>query len=303
MNWKHQISDYKSYLKLEKGLSNNSVIAYLRDLQKLEEYIRLIRKLQILPENLQQKHLQDFVMYVAELGISETTQARLISGIKSFFKYLLMNDYIKSSPASMLETPRISRKIPEVLSIEEIDLLIEQIDLSKLEGHRNLAIIETLYSCGLRVSELTNLKISNLFFDDSFIRVRGKGEKQRLVPIGRKAIHDISIYIEKSRNMLDIKAGFEDFLFLNRRGKVLSRNMIFIFIKELAKKAKIDKNISPHTFRHSFATHLVEGGADLRAVQEMLGHESITTTEIYTHLDQSYLRETILSFHPRARKL
>lgn len=302
MTWKTQISDYKSFLKLEKGLLNNSIVAYLSDLQKLEEYILGVRQLTILPENLQQKHLQDFVMYMAELGISATTQARLISGIRSFFKYLVLNDFIKSSPASYLEAPRISRKIPEVLSIEEIDLIIEQIDLSKPEGHRNLAIIETLYSCGLRVSELINLKISNLFFEESFIRVLGKGEKQRLVPISHKAMKEISIYVNNYRNNLKIQPNFDDYLFLNRRGRNLTRNMIFIIIKDLVFKAKIDKIVSPHTFRHSFATHLVEGGADLRAVQEMLGHKSITTTEIYTHLDQSYLRETILSCHPRAKK-
>lgn len=302
MNWNNQITDYKSYLKLEKGLSENSVEAYLNDFIKLQEYILGIRKLSILPEHLQQQHLQDFVIYMAELGISKTTQARLISGIRSFFKYLIMNDYIKDNPASMLETPRITRKIPEILSVEEIDLLLEQIDLSKPEGHRNLAMLETLYSCGLRVSELTELKISNLFFDESFIRVRGKGDKQRLVPISQKAIKEISVYFNNNRNQIDIQPGFEDFLFLNRRGKTLSRNMVFIIIKELAIAAGITKNISPHTFRHSFATHLVEGGADLRAVQEMLGHESITTTEIYTHIDQSYLRETIMNHHPRAFK-
>lgn len=302
MNWTNQISDYKSYLKLEKGLSKNSIDAYLNDLVKLQEYILTIRNLQILPEKLKLKHLQDFIMYMAEFGISQTSQARLISGIRSFFKFLLMNDYIDENPASLLEPPRISRKIPEILSVEEIDQLLAQIDMSKPEGHRNLAMLETLYSCGLRVSELTDLKISNLFFDDSFIRVLGKGQKQRLVPISQKAMHEISIYVNNNRNEINIQPGYDDYLFLNRRGKKLTRNMVFIIIKNLAKSAGIYKNISPHTFRHSFATHLVEGGADLRAVQEMLGHESITTTEIYTHIDQSYLRETIMFYHPRARK-
>ncbi len=302
MEWKNQIENYKSFLKLEKGLSENSIDAYLNDLRKLYEYITDIRNIQIQPQFIHTKHLEEFVIYMAQLGISQTTQARMISGIRSFYKFLLHSDYLKKNPAENLETPRLSRKIPDVLSVEEIDLILEQIDLSKPEGHRNYAIIETMYSCGLRVSEATDLKISNLFFDESFIRVVGKGDKQRLVPISQKAMEKISVYFNSYRKTIDIQKKYEDFLFLNRRGAKLSRNMIFMIIKELAEKSGIQKNVSPHTFRHSFATHLVEGGADLRAVQEMLGHESITTTEIYTHIDQSYLRDTIISFHPRAKR-
>jgi len=302
LEWKNQIENYKSFLKLEKGLSENSIDAYLNDLRKLYEYITDIRNIQIQPQFIHTKHLEEFVIYMAQLGISQTTQARMISGIRSFYKFLLHSDYLKKNPAENLETPRLSRKIPDVLSVEEIDLILEQIDLSKPEGHRNYAIIETMYSCGLRVSEATDLKISNLFFDESFIRVVGKGDKQRLVPISQKAMEKISVYFNSYRKTIDIQKKYEDFLFLNRRGAKLSRNMIFMIIKELAEKSGIQKNVSPHTFRHSFATHLVEGGADLRAVQEMLGHESITTTEIYTHIDQSYLRDTIISFHPRAKR-
>jgi len=303
MNWEKQIIEYKNFLNLEKGLLRNSIEAYLQDISKLYEYIVKIKKLTIEPENIQQKHLEDFIFYVAELGVCENTQARIISGIRSFYKYLVITDKILSSPAQFIDTPKLFRKIPEVLSLEEIDKILSHIDLSKAEGYRNLAIIETLYSCGLRVSELVNLKFSNLFFEQGFIKIVGKGEKQRLVPISPKAIKEINNYVINCRNHYIIATGFEDIIFLNRRGKSISRNMIFMIIKELATIADINKNISPHTFRHSFATHLVEGGADLRAVQEMLGHESITTTEIYTHLDQTYLRETILSFHPRANKI
>lgn len=302
LNWENQISEYKSFLKLEKGLSENSVLAYISDVFKLKEYIVDVKKYVLQPCHVQYKHLQNFIFYIAELGVSQATQSRIISAIRSFYKFLLISNKIQKNPAELLETPRLVRKIPDVLSIEEIDKIIEVIDLSTDQGLRNKAIIETLYSCGLRVSELINLKISNLFLDDGFIKVVGKGDKQRLVPISKKAIDLIVFYVNNDRKKIDIQLNFDDYLFLNRRGKPLTRNMIFMIIKDLVKKAEIDKNVSPHTFRHSFATHLVEGGADLRAVQDMLGHESITTTEIYTHIDQSYLRETIISFHPHGKK-
>jgi len=299
MDWQDEIKEYKIFLELEKGLSNNSVEAYLHDIYKLKEYITEVKNYPLEPTALQYKHLQDFVIYIAEFGISEATQARIISSLRSFFKFLIVDDKIDKNPASLLQPPRLSRKIPEILSVEEIDKIISVIDLSQPEGHRNRAMIEVLYSCGLRVSELVNLKISNLFFEQGFIKITGKGGKQRLVPISDRAKQEIVNYLDQKRNQLNIQSGFEDFVFLNRRGKSITRNMIFIIIKDLTIKAEINKKVSPHTFRHSFATHLVEGGANLRSVQEMLGHASITTTEIYTHLDQSYLRETILSFHPR----
>lgn len=302
MNWENQISEYKSFLKLEKGLSENSILAYISDVIKLKEYIVDVKRYVLQPHLVQYKHLQNFIFYIVELGVSQATQSRIISAIRSFYKFLLISNKIQKNPAELLETPRLVRKIPDVLSIEEIDKIIEVIDLSTGQGLRNKAIIETLYSCGLRVSELINLKISNLFLDEGFIKVVGKGDKQRLVPISKKAIDLIVFYVNNDRKKIDIQLNFDDYLFLNRRGKPLTRNMIFMIIKDLVKKAEIDKNVSPHTFRHSFATHLVEGGADLRAVQDMLGHESITTTEIYTHIDQSYLRETIISFHPHGKK-
>ncbi|MBN2663130.1 MAG: tyrosine recombinase XerD [Bacteroidales bacterium] len=302
LDWKNQISEYKSFLKLEKGLSENSVNAYITDVKKLMEFIVDIKKHPILPHLIQYKHLQNFIFYIAELGVSQATQSRIISAVRSFYKFLLITNKIKKNPAELLETPQLVRKIPDVLNIEEIDKIISLIDLSSEQGNRNKAIIEVLYSCGLRVSELTNLKISHLFLDDGFIKVVGKGDKQRLVPISENAAKLIVLYINNDRKKVNIQQDFEDYLFLNRRGKFLSRNMIFMLIKDLVTKAGITKNASPHTFRHSFATHLIEGGADLRAVQDMLGHESITTTEIYTHIDQSYLRETIISFHPHGKK-
>ncbi len=302
MIWENQIKKYKNFLRLEKGLSENSIIAYIHNVYQLQNYIVETRKIQTPPHLLQYKHLQDFVMELAQTGISVATQSRAISAIRSFYKFLVLSDIIQNSPANLLEVPRLTRKIPEVLSVDEIDKIINSIDLSQPQGQRNKAIIETLYSCGLRVSELINLKISNLFIDEGFIKVVGKGNKQRLVPISSKAIENIILYMNDYRNMLNIAVGFEDFVFLNRRGKALTRNMIFIIVKESVKIAGIEKTVSPHTFRHSFATHLVEGGANLRAVQEMLGHESILTTEIYTHIDQSYLRETIFNFHPHGKK-
>lgn len=299
MNWELRIKEYKAFLLIEKSLSANSVDAYLRDVQKFLQYLS-IKSIQIEPENVNYEMLRDFIGWLNELVISERTQARIISGIKGFYKFLLLEDHIENDPTSLLEGPRIGRKLPEVLSIYEIDDMVSAIDLSKPEGHRNKAIIETLYSCGLRVSELINLKLSNTHFNEGFIKVEGKGNKERLVPISPKAVNEISYYLDNYRNHLSVKREAEDIVFLNRRGNMLTRIMIFTIVKNLAELAGLKKNISPHTLRHSFATHLVEGGADLRAVQEMLGHESILTTEIYTHLDREYLRDTILQYHPRA---
>ncbi|OFX18277.1 MAG: site-specific tyrosine recombinase XerD [Bacteroidetes bacterium GWA2_31_9] len=299
MNWLTTIKEFESYLKIERSLSVNSVEAYEDDMYKLYQFIQF-KYPELNPEKVTLKILQEFILWINELGMSARSQARVLSGIRAFYKYLIMEDLIDSSPAELLEFPRIGRKLPEFLSITEIDNLIAAIDLSKAEGHRNRAILETLYSCGLRVSELVNLKISHIYFDDGFIKVMGKGSKERLVPISPKAIKEINNYKISYRNHIAIAKGHEDFLFLNRRGKKLTRVMIFTIIKGLATKIGLQKTISPHTFRHSFATHLVEGGADLRAVQEMLGHESIITTEIYTHLDREYLRDAIIRFHPRS---
>ncbi len=298
MSWTSYIADFKTYLKLEKSLSENSISAYTSDIDKLFRFNEIQGNL-LQPSTVTYVFLQQFIDYLNELGLSPRSQARIISGLKSFFSFLLMEEIITTDPTELLESPKIGRKLPEVLSIDEIDKLLGAIDLSKPEGHRNKAIIETLYSCGLRVSELINIKISNLYFKDEYIRVTGKGKKERLVPIGRKAIMEISYYLKKYRNHLKISKDSENILFLNRRGEKLTRVMIFTIIKNLATKINLQKNISPHTFRHSFATHLIDGGADLRAVQEMLGHESIITTEIYTHLDREYLRDTILRYHPR----
>lgn len=301
MNWKSTLKGFKAYLQLERSLSENSVDAYLRDMAKLEQYCELQGVL-VQPEKLTQQQLEQFLVYVSEYGLSARTQARILSGLKAFYKYLSIEDVIEDNPTELLEAPKIGRKLPDVLSVEEINKLINAIDLSKAEGERNKAILETMYSCGLRVSELVNLKLSNLNFNDGFIHVIGKGSKERIVPIGSIAIKHINIYIKAVRNhQQNIKKGNEDVVFLNRRGSKLTRVMIFTIIKQLCEKSGINKTISPHTLRHSFATHLVEGGADLRAIQEMLGHESITTTEIYTHLDRDYLRQAILDFHPRSK--
>ncbi len=289
---------FESFLKLERSLSGNSVEAYLRDLDKLIQYLEFTEK-DLGPNELKPQHISDFVAWLFDLGVASRSQARIISGIKAFYKYLIIENITDQDPTELIEGPKIGMKIPEVLSIEEIDLLIAAIDLSKKEGERNRAIIETLYSCGLRVSELINLKISNILIEEGFLRVMGKGNKERLVPIGKAAIRYINFYREQQRNHQEIKNKAEDILFLNNRGAQLSRVMIFTIIKRLAEKAGIHKNVSPHTFRHSFATHLVDGGADLRAVQEMLGHQSITTTEIYTHLDRSFIKEAITQYHPR----
>jgi integrase/recombinase XerD len=297
-DWSSFIKGYKAYLQLEKSLSVNSVDAYVHDVHKFAQYLDFAN-LNLSPEKIELHHFQDFLKWINELGMTARTQARVISGIKGFYKYLLLENITATDPTEMLESPKIGRKLPNTLSVEEIDLLINSIDLSKPEGERNKAILETLYGCGLRVTELVNVRISNIFFNEGFLKVTGKGNKERLVPLGSIARKHILIYMDKVRSHLEIRKGFEDVLFLSRRGSRLTRVMIFTIIKQLALKTGIRKTISPHTFRHSFATHLVEGGADLRAVQEMLGHESITTTEIYTHLDREYLRSTILQFHPR----
>lgn len=299
MNWEEAKKGYENYLRLEKSLSQNSIAAYINDINKLIDYIDEYHK-KIQPQKVKLEHLKGFVEKLNEKDVSPRTQARTISGIKSFFKYLLIEKVISSDPTALLESPKIGRKLPDILSMEEIDMLIEAVDLSKPEGQRNRAMLETLYSCGLRVSELVNLKITNLFFDQGFIKVEGKAEKERLVPVSGRAIDEINKYLTGYRKNLNVAKSSENILFLNRRGKKLSRVMIFTIIKNLAEKVGLKKKISPHTFRHSFATHLINGGADLRAVQEMLGHESILTTEIYTHLDSDYLRSTIRQYHPRS---
>ncbi|HEY4194700.1 MAG TPA: site-specific tyrosine recombinase XerD [Mucilaginibacter sp.] len=298
MDWRSAIKGFQAYLKLEKGLSDNSIEAYSRDIEKLRQYAD-VQPGKLNPEAFSLNDLRLFINWINELGMIPSSQARILSGIKSFYKYLLIEDIIKNNPAELLESPKKQRKLPDTLSYQDINKLIGAIDLSKPDGARNKAIIEVLYSCGLRVSELTELKLSNLYLDIEFIKVIGKGSKERLVPMGGEAIKALKIWIENVRVHVPVKKGEEDLVFLNRRGSRLSRVYIFMLIKQLAEAAGIKKSISPHTLRHSFATHLVEGGADLRAVQEMLGHESITTTEIYTHLDREYLKETIISYHPR----
>ena len=299
MNWDSYIRGFISYLKLERSLSGNSIEAYRHDVELLAQFLDH-KKYDLSPIQIELNHLKEFIHWINELGLNARSQARIISGLKAFYKYLLLENEIKNDPTMLLETPKLGRKLPDVLDIHDIDNLIAAIDLSTPEGERNKAILETLYSCGLRVSELVNLKISNLFLDIEFIKVTGKGNKERLVPIGSEAIKLINNYVLYVRSKLNIKPGNEDILFLNRRGAGLTRVMIFTIIKRLAKQINLKKKISPHTFRHSFATHLIDGGADLRAVQEMLGHESITTTEIYTHLDREYLRSAIIQFHPRS---
>ena len=299
MKWEDSKKGFESFLRLEKSLSANSVAAYINDINKLMTFLDESYK-KLPPEKVKLEHLKSFVEHINNKGVSPRTQARTISGIKSFFKFLLMEGKIVADPTSLLESPKIGRKLPDVLSMDEIDMLIDAIELNKPEGQRNKAMLETLYSCGLRVSELVNLKVTNLFFDQGFVKVEGKADKERLVPISEKAIEEITLYLSHYRKTLKITKDSENVLFLNRRGKKLSRVMIFTIIKGLAEKVGLDKKISPHTFRHSFATHLINGGADLRAVQEMLGHESILTTEIYTHLDRNYLKKTMNKFHPRS---
>lgn len=293
------VSDFNVFLKLEKILSQNSINAYISDVKKLKSFFEVIGK-DIKPTEVKLSDLKHFIEWVNKLGMSSGTQARVISGIKGFYKYLLLEDIIQTDPTALLESPRRGRKLPDILSVEEIDKIMDAIDLSKPQGQRNKAILETLYSCGLRVSELTNLKISNLYFDLGYVKILGKGSKERLVPISSRAIKEINLYFEDRRRLPSVAKEDENIVFLNRRGKKLTRVMVFIIVKELVRKINLRKNVSPHTFRHSFATHLIDGGADLRAVQEMLGHESILTTEIYTHLDREYLRDTIIQFHPRS---
>jgi integrase/recombinase XerD len=298
--WNLHIKHYQTFLRLEKSLAPNSIEAYLRDITRFVMYLDS-QQLNIPPENITLKEITDFLVVLndPELAVSQRTQARTVSGIKSFFKYLLFEDVIKNDPSELIDTPEIGSHIPEILSPEEIERIIEVIDLSSNEGHRNKAIIETLYGCGMRVSELVEMRLSGIFFKEGFIKIIGKGNKERLVPVGETAQKALKYYIHHYRSKLAIQRGFEDHVFLNRHGKKLTRVMIFLIVKDLAEKALIEKNISPHTFRHSFASHLVDGGADLRAVQDMLGHASVTTTEIYTHLNMEYLREAILSYHPR----
>ena len=295
--WEPYKKGFKAYLQLERSLSGNSIEAYLGDIEKLTSYLQNAGDLKS-PSEIQLADLQKFVQWIAELGMTPTSQARIISGIRTFYKYCLLEDISSVDPTTLLEAPKLKRALPDVLSFDEIENIISQIDVSTPEGTRNKAILETMYSCGLRVSEVVNLKLSQLYLDVGFVRVIGKGNKERLVPIGSSAIKYINIYRSSVRVHQPVQPGEDDIVFLNRRGKRLTRVMIFLIIKDLVRKAEIKKNISPHTFRHSFATHLVEGGADLRAVQEMLGHESITTTEIYTHLDREFLRKTLERFHP-----
>ncbi|MFT3704860.1 MAG: site-specific tyrosine recombinase XerD [Agriterribacter sp.] len=295
--WDAYKNGFGAYLQLEKSLSKNSIEAYQHDIEKFTQFMQMREQLKH-PGEVELKDLQQFIKWIAELKMTATSQARIISGLRAFYKYCRIENISTTDPTILLESPKLKRSLPDTLSFEEIEKVIQQIDLSKPEGVRNKALLETMYSCGLRVSEVVNLKISCLYLDVGFIRVTGKGDKERLVPIGQEAIKYINIYRQHTRIHIPIKPGEEDILFLNRRGKMLTRVMVFLIIKDLVQKAGITKTVSPHTFRHSFATHLVEGGADLRAVQEMLGHESITTTEIYTHLNSDYLRETLQRFHP-----
>ncbi len=299
MDWNSSIKGFESYMLLERSFSKNSIDAYLRDVSKMVDYLN-IKNENKSPTELKSEDIETFIFWLNGLGLGATSQARIISGVKAFFKYLLLEDLIEDDPTQLLEGPRLARKIPEVLAYEEIQALIETIDLSTNHGTRNRAMLETLYACGLRVSELVNLKITNIHPDIGFIKVVGKNDKERIVPIGEEALKHIGYYVDEVRNRMK-KIHDEDVntLFLNRRGRKLTRIMVFMIVKEAAAAAGITKTVSPHTFRHSFATHLIEGGADLKVVQDMLGHESITTTEVYTHLDTDYLRETVLTFHPR----
>jgi len=297
MKWSHSLVDYQNYLRIERGLSKNSVENYCLDIKKLIRYLEL-HQIEVSPIKISSQTLQDFIYQTAKT-INPRSQARLISGLKSFFNYLIFEDYRPDNPMELIESPKTGRKLPDTLAIEEIDQIIATLDLSTPEGERNRTMLETLYSCGLRVSELVNLKISDLFFEEGFIKVSGKGDKQRFVPVAPSTIKYITIYISEIRPHVNVQKNYEDFVFLNRRGKNLTRAMVFTVIKKATEKAGIKKNISPHTFRHSFATHLLQGGADLRAIQQMLGHESITTTEVYMHLDRNDLAKTIKKHHPR----
>ncbi|MDB4727993.1 site-specific tyrosine recombinase XerD [Saprospiraceae bacterium] len=301
MSWKPLIKGFQTYLMLERSLSQNTIDAYLRDVDKIDQFFE-IQEWNLSPQMVERQHLEKFIFWLNDLGLGATSQARILSGLRAFYKYLLIEDLTEVDPTELMDLPKLSRKIPEVLAYDEIQTILGSIDLSEAHGTRNRAMLETLYACGLRVSELINLKLSNVFLDIGFVKVIGKNNKERIVPIGEEAIKHIRIYLNEYRNkQANIHKDHENVLFLNRRGKTLTRVMVFMVVKEAAKLAGISKKVSPHTFRHSFATHLIEGGADLRAVQDMLGHESITTTEIYTHLDTEFLKETILSCHPRNR--
>jgi integrase/recombinase XerD len=298
INWTAYIKGFEAYLIMEKSLSKHSIEAYLRDVEKFYQYLDL-HKIHLMPENVKLKHVESFIMYLSDLGLSEKSSARILSGIKAFYKYLLIEDLINDDPTELINGPKLTRYLPDVLSVEEVEAIMNAIDMSEETAHRNRAILETLYACGLRVSELVGLKLSHYYPDQGFLKVLGKNNKERLIPIGSSAIKCINIYLNEVRSKVEkIKTLDEDILFLNRRGARLTRVMIFHIIKDLTLKSGIKKSVSPHTFRHSFATHLVEMGADLRAVQEMLGHESIITTEIYTHVNTEYLRKTIMDFHP-----
>jgi integrase/recombinase XerD len=302
MNWEMDIKTFGQYLKLERSLSGNSIDAYVHDVELLYQFMSMTYP-GVSPVKVTTKHIQGFLQHINELGLSAHSQARILSGLKSFFKYLFFEERVEKDPTALIEGPRLGRKLPDTLSYPEIEKLLNAIDQSRPEGGRNRAMLEVLYSSGLRVSELVDLKLNNIYFDIGFLRVIGKGNKERLVPIGRDAMKFLKSYCEELRGRpphKPVQKGFEAYAFLNRNGRKLTRVMIFTIIKDLAKAVGLNKTISPHTFRHSFATHLIEGGADLRAVQEMLGHESITTTEIYTHLDRDYLRQVIQDFHPRS---
>lgn len=302
MTWTQTIKSFREYLKLERSLSENTQEAYLRDVEKLHQYVKDILLSQKTPIDITGKDLQAFIVYLHQFGLEGSSQARLMSGLRAFFKFLLVSDLINEDPTELLDTPRLARKLPEVLTYYEIQQILQQIDLSEKHSVRNRAMLEVLYACGMRVSELTDMRLSNLFLDIGFVKIIGKGNKERIIPIGQEAIKHLNFYLQTERNQIKTDTTNENFVFLNRRGKKLSRVMVFLIIKDLVEKANITKTVSPHTFRHSFATHLLEGGADLRAIQDMLGHESITTTEIYTHLDVEYLKETIMTFHPRNKR-
>lgn len=300
MTWKTALSDYKNYLKIERGLSENTINNYEFDLNRLIKYVQLRNDNQLSPKTIDKDHIQEFIYEISK-SLKPRSQARIISGLRSFFDYLIFEDIRTTNPTDLIESPKLGQKFPDTLSTAEIDQLISAIDLSKPQGERNRAILETLYGCGLRVSELINLKLSDLFFEEGFIKVQGKGNKERLIPIGPHTQKYINIYIHEIRSHMAIDYSASDILFLNRRGKQLTRAMIFTIIKQLNSASGLNKKVSPHTFRHSFATHLLENGADLRAIQMMLGHESITTTEIYTHMDRRHLTKVLNTFHPRTK--
>jgi integrase/recombinase XerD len=301
MQWDFLLKQFKGYLNLERSLSSHTVEAYIHDVVKLRQFLE-ISNLKVLPAEVSKDHIKEFLALLHSLGMTPHSQARILSGIKAFYKFMMAEEILDENPVSLVEGPKLGRKLPDTLSFHEIETLLAAIDLSVPEGMRNRAILETLYSSGLRVSELTELRLTNIFPQKGFLKIIGKGDKERWVPIGKDALKYVKLYTEEIRCHLKIVSGYENYVFLNRRGKKLTRVMVFMIIKELAVKAGLNKNISPHTFRHSFATHLIEGGADLRAVQEMLGHESITTTEIYTHLDMDYLKQVLMDFHPRSSK-